>query len=139
MLGCECTTDIVESCLGGCTYQIQRYGRIGLKAVASISDVGMNGYLRRIAKGKKKGAGKRGLFHQFNERLCHCIVLMAREEAPETQFLNTEELDKQRECKRNKEEMMKKKGMEVATEAAIDASYHFDMWSSDACWKGDTK
>jgi len=29
--------------------------------------------------------------------------------------------------------------MEAATEAAIDASYYFDMWSSDACWKGDTK
>ena len=49
---------------------------------------------------------------------------MAMEEAPETRVLNTEELDKQRECKRNKEEIMKKKGMEVATEEAIDANYY---------------
>ena len=59
MIGCECTTDIVESCLGGCTYQVQRYGRIGLKAAASTSDVSRNGYLRRIAKGKKKKKKKK--------------------------------------------------------------------------------
>ena len=143
LLGCECTTDIVESGLGGCTQQIQKYGRINIKAAAATSDVGRNGYLRRIAKGKKKGKNVkkkgRGLFHQYSTQLQHCIVLMAMQDAPETRKLNTEELDKQRECKRNKEEMMKRKGMEEATEAAIDASYYYDMWSSDACWKGDTR
>ena len=65
--------------------------------------------------------------------------MVAMKNAPATRSENTEELELQRECKRRKEEMMKKKGMEKATEAAIDAHYYWSMYFSEYCVKGDVR
>mgnify|MGYP006196441921 FL=1 len=65
-----------------------------------------------------------------------CLLTVAIEDAPQTVSVNREELDNQREAKRKKEEMIKKKSLEKAEEALIEASYYWDMYFSDVCWKG---
>ena len=142
MLGCECTSDLAESALGGCTAQIQGFGRIDIKAAGAVSDLKTNGYFKRVStmmRGKKKDNNAKGLFHQFSEEVQRCIVMVAMEDAPQTRTENMEELELQRECKRKKEEIMKKEGMEKATEAAIDAHYYWSMYDSDYCVKGDVR
>ena len=65
-----------------------------------------------------------------------CLLMVAIEDAPQTILVNREELDNQREAKRKKEEMIEKKSLEKAEEALIEASYYWDMYFLDVCWKG---
>jgi hypothetical protein len=62
--------------------------------------------------------------------------MVAIEDAPQTVSVNREELDNQREAKRKKEEMIEKKNLAKAEETLIEASYYWEMYFSDACWKG---
>jgi hypothetical protein len=50
--------------------------------------------------------------------------------------INRDDLDKQREAKRKKEEMIKKKSLEKAKEDLVEASYYWEMYHFDVCWKG---
>ena len=141
MLGSECTSDLAESALGGCTAIIQKSNRINLKAAGAVSDLKRNGYFERVVtkvRGRKRTKPK-GLFRQFSKNIQRCVVMVAMEDAPATRSENTEELELQQEYKRKKEETMKKKGMEKATEAAIDAHYYWSMYDSEYCVKGDVR
>jgi len=62
---------------------------------------------------------------------------VAIEDAPATISTNREDLDKQREAKRKKEEMIEKKSLDKAKEDLIEASYYWDMFHSEVCWKGN--
>jgi hypothetical protein len=62
--------------------------------------------------------------------------MVAIEDAPQTISVDREELDKQREAKRKKEEMIEKKSLEKAVETLVEASYYWGMYFSDVCWKG---
>ena len=117
------------------------YNRIDMKAAGGVSDTKRNNYFGREEKNKngKKKAKSTGLFHQFDKTLRRCILLVAMRDAPQTRTENTEELERQRECKRKKEELMRQKGLEKATENAIDAHYYHNMWASAACIKGDKR
>ena len=53
LLGTTATNDVVESTLGGCTAQIQRYGRIALSSAAANSDMNRNGFFPSADKSKK--------------------------------------------------------------------------------------
>ena len=55
---------------------------------------------------------------------------------PVTISINRDDLDKQREAKRKKEEMIKKKSLEKAKEGLVEASYYWEMYHSEVCWKG---
>jgi len=77
------------------------------------------------------------MFHQFERRMRECLLTVAIiEDAPQTISVNREDLDNQREAKRKKEEMIEKKNLEKAEEALIEASYYWDMYFLDVCWKG---
>ena len=136
LLGKEATNDRAESALGGTTQQVQAYGRIGINNAAAVSDAKRNGYFKRFTK---KSSEARGMFHQFNSELRECLIMMAIEEAPATMSYNRQELAKQRECRRLKEEMLREKGLTKAKEDLIEAYYYHRMYHSDACWKGDPK
>ena len=56
-------------------------------------------------------------------------------DAPATRKENTMLLSRQCKAKKMKEDMIKKMGLEKATEKYIDAIYYFNMYKSDACWK----
>ena len=45
-------------------------------------------------------------------------------------------MDRQREAKRKKEEMIEKKSLDKAKEELVEASYYWEMYNSDVCWKG---
>ena len=65
-----------------------------------------------------------------------CLLMAAIEDAPHTISINREELDKQREAKRKKEEMIETKSLGKAEKALVEASYYWDMYFLDVCWKG---
>ena len=133
LLGREATNDRSESALGGATYQIQQYGRIGIPNAAAVSDMKRNGYFKRFCK---KGKSSKGMFHQFDRKLRDCLLTVALEDRPATMAVDSEALERQRECKRVKEEILREKGLAKAQEGLLEASYYHRMYHSDACWKG---
>ncbi len=58
------------------------------------------------------------------------------EDAHVTISTNRDNLDKQREAKRKKEEMIDKKSLDKAKEDLVEASYYWEMFHSEVCWKG---
>ena len=98
-------------------------------------DTKTNGYFHGFTCQSSKTKTK-GMFHQFERRLHECLLTVGIEDASQTISINREELDKQREAKRNKEEMIKKKSLGKAEEALVEALYYWDMYFLDVCWKG---
>jgi hypothetical protein len=129
----EATNDRSESALGGMTHQLQKYGCIGLTNAAAVSNAKTNGYFRWFSK---NGNTITGMFHQFDPKMRECLLMVAIEDAPETISGNRDDLDKQQEAKRKKEEMIKKKSLEKAKEDLVEASYYWEMYHSEVCWKG---
>jgi hypothetical protein len=76
------------------------------------------------------------MFCQFERKMRECLLTMAIEDAPDTISVNRDDLDKQREAKRKKEEMIEKKSLEKAKEDLVEASYYWEMYHSEVCWKG---
>ena len=138
LLGTTATNDIAESTLGGCTSQIQRYGRIGLSNASAISDMKRNGFIRRPT-GFKQDNKPRGLFHEFNAVLRDAIVEVAMRDAPECKEQNNKDLKDKAQARRVKEEMTREKNMEKVTDEYIEALYLIRMYDSDACVKGDAR
>jgi hypothetical protein len=56
---------------------------------------------------------------------------VAIEDAPVTISTNRDDLDKQREAKRKKEEMIEKKSLDKAKENHVKASYYWEMFHSE--------
>jgi hypothetical protein len=50
--------------------------------------------------------------------------------------VSRDDLDKQQEATRKKEEMIEKKSLEKAKKDLVEASYYWEMYHSDVCWKG---
>jgi hypothetical protein len=69
--GREATNDRSESALGGTTHLLQKYGRIGITNAAAVSDAKMNGYFSQFST---SGNTTRGMFHQFEQRMCKCLL-----------------------------------------------------------------
>ena len=76
------------------------------------------------------------MFHQFDPEMRECLLTMAIEDAHVTIATNRDDLDRQREAKRKKEEMIEKKSLDKAKEELVEASYYWEMYNSDVCWKG---
>ena len=132
--GRDATNDRSESALGGTTHQLQKYSRIGISNAAAISDAKTNGYFRRfLVNGNKT----KGMFYQFDPKMCECLLTVAIEDAPVTISTNRDDLDRQREAKRKKEEMIEKKSLDKAKEDLVEASYYWEMFHSEVCWKGN--
>jgi hypothetical protein len=132
-LGVTATNDEAESVLGGTTASIQQFGRINLSNASAVSDAKRNAFFNRSKKSRP------GLFHSIDEDIRQIIVSIAMEDAPNTIIMHQAELDVQANARRMKEELIKQKNIEKATEEYIDALYYHAMYSSAACWKGDPK
>jgi hypothetical protein len=133
LYGRDATNDRSESALGGTTHQLQKYGHIGIANAAAVSNAKTNGYFRRFSVNGNK---MKGMFHQFDPKMRECLLMVAIEDAPATISTNRDNLDKQWEAKRKKEEMIAKKSLDKAKEDLIEASYYWDMFHSEVCWKG---
>ena len=104
--GRDATNDRSESALGVTTHQLQKYGRIGIANAAAVSDAKTNGYFCRFSGNGNK---TKGMLHLFDPKMRECLLTVAIEDAPATISTNRDDLDKQREAKRKKEEMIEKK------------------------------
>jgi hypothetical protein len=60
-------------------------------------------------------------------------------DAPATKLCNNEDLALQAKARCAKEEMIKEKNMEKATEEYIEGIYYRNMYDSAACLKGDMR
>ncbi len=78
----------------------------------------------------------KGMFHQFDREMRECLLTVAIEDAPVTISTNRDDLDKQQEVKRKKEELIEKKSLDKAKEDLVKASYYREMFHSEVCWKG---
>jgi hypothetical protein len=81
----------------------------------------------------RNGNTTKGMFHQFHPKMRECLLMVAIEDAPETISSNRDNLDKQQEAKRKKEEMIEKKSLERAKEDFVEASYYWEMYHSEVC------
>ena len=140
MLGNTATNDEAESTLGGTTANIQRFGRIALSSAGAVSDMKRNAFLQRdtIPTKKNQTVKPSGLFHQFPHELRQAIVRVMKD-APETKPRNNDDLALQAKARHAKEEMIKAKNMEKATEEYIEGMYYRKMYDSAACLKGDVR
>jgi len=125
-MGIQATNDEAESVLGGATANIQRYGRISLSGAGAVGDMKRNAFLHRPTKSKSKSKSNSkplGIFHQFDPSLQEANIMVATTDAPATLKRNNEDLERQAKARRIKEELIKEKGLEKATEEYIDALY----------------
>jgi hypothetical protein len=129
--GCDATNERSESALGGKTYPLQKIGHIGIANAAAVSDAKTNDYFCQFSAGEMKL-----MFHPIDPKMCECCLMMAIEDAPVTTSTNRDNLGKQQEAKRKKEEMIEKKSLDKAQEDLVEASYYWEMYNSDICWKG---
>ncbi len=67
------------------------------------------------------------------------IVSVAMKDAPATALHNNEDLALQARARHAKEEMIKTKNMEKATEEYIEGMYYRKMYDLAACLKGDVR
>ena len=67
LLGKSATNNEAESCLGGTTAQVQRFGRLALASAAAISDMRWNAFLHRLTKAKSDKK-LRGILYQLDEK-----------------------------------------------------------------------
>ena len=107
------TNDLAESSFGTVTNQMQRFSRIDIAGAAAVSDLQRNQFLNRV--------GEKGIFHNFSDEIQISLVLTAMEDAPRTRRENRSLLNRQCKAKQMKEEMIKEKGLQKATEEYIDA------------------
>ena len=125
-----------ESSFAGLTAQVQVFGRVGMAAAAAISDLKWNGFLKRLTTKKEMKEGKaHGLFHGLPEELKITALMCAMEMAPATHDNDNRELDRQREAKKAKEELIKAEGLEKASNQYIECLVYHKLWDSDRCWK----
>ncbi len=71
-----------------------------------MSDAKTNAYFCQFSASSNT---TKGMFHQFEQKMCERLLAMAIEDAPMTISINRDDLDKQPEAKRKKEEMIEKK------------------------------
>ena len=128
--------DQAESSFAGVTAQISSYGRIDLSSAAAVSDVNRNRFLFRPTTQQDIKNDKRGMFHSFPEELQIAAVTAAMEWSAATKENNNIALERQRDAKRTKEEMAKKKFMASAHDRYDKSRMYYWMWyNSEQCWK----
>ena len=135
--GIPATRNEAKSILGGATANIHRYGRISLSGAGAVGDMKHNAFLYWTKKSTTNSVKPLGQFHQFDQSLQEAIILTGMTDAPATQKQNNDDLERQAKATRVKEELIKEKSLEKATEEYIDALYYYQMYFSTVCWKND--
>ena len=137
-MGKIAVNDPAESLFGATTRQLQCYGHVTLGNAGGVSQVQINANMKRIVhkRTNDKGIGeKQGLFHMLSQEMKNSLLIMARRDRDKVRKYDTSALEKQRAAKEKKEEVLKQRGFERASEAYIDGIYYHEMVNSQACWK----
>lgn len=138
LLAHKAVNDDSERALGMTTLSVQRGNNISLSNAAGEAGIKYNKVFTRPlpVHGKKKDDCRRGIFHEFTPELADCILRVAVEDAPEQRERNNEDLERQEEARLKKEDYIKAKGMEKAKKELVRAYMFYDMYNTEACWKG---
>ncbi len=126
LMGIRETNDEAESVLGGATANIQRYGRISLSGAGAVGDMKHIAFLYWLTK-SKYSVNLLRKFLQFDEAWQIAIVLTAMTDALATRKQNNDDLEQQAMARCIKEELIKKKSLEKASEEYINALYYYQM------------
>lgn len=110
MLGKMAKNDLAESSFGAVKNQMQKFTRINIAAAAAAASL-----------------VKRASFIKI------MLVLTAMEDAPRTRRENRFLLNRQCKVIQMKEEMIKEKGLQKATEEDIDMIYYYNIYKSSGC------
>ena len=139
LLGHKAVNDDSERALGMTTRNVQRGNNVLLSNAAEEAGINFNNAFKRPlpVHGKEKGDRSQGIFHEFSPELIDAILIAGVENAPSTRVRNNEDLERQEASRLRKEEFAKRKGMEKAKKELVRAYMYYDMWKTEACWKGD--
>ncbi len=127
LMGIRATNDEAESVIGGARANIQRYGRISLSGAGAVGDMKQNAFLHQPTK-SQNSVKPLGKFHQFDPSLQEAMILTAMSDALATRKQNNDNFERQAKARRIKEEIIKEKNLEKATEEYIDALYYYQMY-----------
>ena len=75
------------------------------------------------------------MFHDFPEELQITDSICAVQEAPDTRQTNTDAMDRQRNSKQERDNLVKWEGLEKETDEFIQCLIYRQMWDSDRRWK----
>ena len=87
-----------------------------MTSTAAISNMARNGFLDRPTTNKDMSDKKTSLFHDFPEELKITTSICAVQEAPATIQSNTDAMDRHRDSKQERGNLVKREGLEKATD-----------------------
>eukprot|EP00957_Ditylum_brightwellii_P140735 10721232-Ditylum_brightwellii.AAC.1 len=135
MIGKMVTNDLAESSFTGVTTQVQTFGHIDLCSADAVSGIARNGYLPHLTTKKELKKRIEGIFHTLPEELILTAIMVCMEDAPATKESNNKALSLQCQCRHEKEELVKQKGMENASDEYIEAMIYHQLCDSDVACK----
>ena len=131
-IGLMATNDPAESPFAGLSHQFGMHGRIlGIHASA-ISQARINGDFSRILNEMNK---KDGMFHCLSPKMKVPLLRMAIRDAPMVRENKEIVLNKQRQHKQNKQDILRKNKLLGAQDKYADALTHIEMFHSPAGWQ----
>ena len=131
-IGLMATNDPAESPFAGLSHQFGMHGRIlGIHASA-ISQARINGDFSRILNEMNK---KDGMFHCLSPKMKESLLRMAIRDAPMVRKNEEIALNKQREQKQNKQDILRKNKLLGAQDKYADALTYIEMFHSPAGWQ----
>ena len=77
------------------------------------------------------------MFHDFLEELQINAIICALQEAPDTRKSTTNAMDRQLNTKQERDKLVKREGLDKATDEFIQCIIYIQMWDSDWLWKTD--
>jgi hypothetical protein len=130
-LGKMATNDSAESPFASLTRQLQQFGRmLGIHASA-VGHARINGDFVRDYKNPDND----GAYHKLSDEMRSSLLTFALQVAPAIRKTEQTALDKQREAKRVKQEMLRKNKMLAMQKEYANALTYIDMFNSSACWE----
>ena len=122
--------DLAESSFAGVTSQLQVFGLIGMASADAISNMASNGFLHQPNTNKKNIDKKTSLFHDFPEELNITAIMCAVQEALDKRHSNTNAMGRHCNEKQERDNMVKREGLEKATYEFIQCLIYRHMWDS---------
>jgi hypothetical protein len=128
-IGKMATNDPAESPFAQLTRQLQNFGRVlGIHASA-VGHARMNGDFKRDINNPTVD----GAYHKLSKEMRESLILFALSAAPGVRAAECVALEKQREAKSKKQEMLKRRKFVAAQEEYAKALTFIEMYHSAAC------
>ena len=111
--------DLTESSFAGVTTQLQLFGRILMIRAVAIRNMAKYGFLDQPTTNKEMSDKKTSMFHGLPDEFQITDIMCAVQEGSTTRQLNTDAMDKQRNSKQERVDLVKREVLEKATDEFI--------------------